>query len=181
LYEELDFGLTHLPTQKRTSEGPMALRTSTPATRSYLPKKDEDLRKPPVKSTNAAKQSLSRLVKEAQRDAETAQRLAAIKADLEKPIEITSLKDQIDESTLAGVVRDDEEGEDKAKRLYLAMQRTNALDSECVFHFFRGSSSTKDPRRMSFPGQSLPKHGWTANLAGKHTRVTHWPRISDFC
>lgn len=98
--------------------------------------------------------------------------MKAVLADLEKPIEgITTGGLAIDEDVLADVVHDEEEGEDRAKRLYLAMQRTNALDAECVFHFF-GEPNAQAPSSAPFPTQSLPQHGWTACLEGGNSQST---------
>jgi hypothetical protein len=105
-------------------------------------------------------------VQKAQQHAEKGRKIAQVKADLEEPIAdpIPPAEADISEEVLASAVHD-EEDPDKARRLYLAMQRTNALHSECVYHFFDGSqdSVAKGP---SFPINSLPDHRWTSSFQG---------------
>ncbi|KAF2281612.1 uncharacterized protein EI97DRAFT_454779 [Westerdykella ornata] len=165
LFEELDFGLSKPPPQKVTlnSHGNPEHRHGAYSTPSVLLKKDDELKKPP-KPTQTSVSTLNRLVKEAQKSAEEEQRMKSLWADLEKPVEST-IEEQlaIDEDVLAGIVHDDDDGDDKAKRLYLAMQRTNALDTDCVFHLF-GDSKREATRSMKFPAHALSSCGWTACL-----------------
>jgi hypothetical protein len=106
-------------------------------------------------------------VQKAQQHAEKGRKIAQVKADLEEPIAdqpSPSAEVDISEEVLAGAVHD-EDDPDRARRLYLAMQRTNALHSECVYHFFDGcqDSVAKGP---SFPINSLPDHRWTSSFQG---------------
>lgn len=163
--EELVFSIKKRSPPTKTSGGkaPVSSLHARPI-RTYRYGMDDELRKPPPKSKNT-KPSLSRLVEAAQKHAAAEQKMAELKADLEKPLEVPVVENgAIDEDTLAGVVND-EDGEDKAKRLYRAMQRTNALDTECIFHFF-GNKPRKGTRRAPFPLHSLPRHGWAANFEG---------------
>lgn len=164
--EEFDFGITNPRPQKQTNSGPETLEKShsTRALRSSLKINDNGLRLPSSKK-QVTKTSLSGLVQKALKDAEAEQRIAAGKADLEKPVEEgTQQGSGITEEALAGVVEENEDGT-KAKKLYAAMQRTNAQDTECVFHFF-GEDLGAKPRASPFPAKSLPEHGWVANFKG---------------
>ncbi|PSN69148.1 hypothetical protein BS50DRAFT_333496 [Corynespora cassiicola Philippines] len=115
------------------------------------------------------KASFSRFVQAAHKSAEVERSIAEAKANLEKPLEDSPPPPFIvNEETLEGVV-DDEGDPDKVKRLYLAMQRTNALHAHCAFHFFRedpSSHATKDP----FPMKSLSDHPWALNFEGVSRR-----------
>jgi len=130
--------------------------------------KKDVLRKPP--SNRKEGDSFTLFVQKAQQHAETERKIAQFKADLEKPIaeDAPSTEFDISEEALADAVNDEEDPE-KAKRLYLAMQRTNALHSDCVFHFFDESlhSATKGP---SFPMDALPNHRWTSSFQGQLVR-----------
>ncbi|KAF2745874.1 hypothetical protein M011DRAFT_469135 [Sporormia fimetaria CBS 119925] len=148
-------GQSEVPDSDCDSESPDEEVRRPPVTqpRFYLPIKQNPLRKPPT-TTTGTNDSLKWLVESAKKSAKKEQRIAALKADLNKSIDNTVKGDlTIDEETLAGVVQDEEEGDDKAKRLYLAMQRTNALESDPSFHFFR--SEPGPLLHMPFPAHSL--------------------------
>jgi hypothetical protein len=129
---------------------------------------DEDnvLRRPPPERKGG--KSFSLFVQRAQQHAETERKIAEVRADLEKPVaEDAPLADfDISEEVLADAVND-EEDPDKAKRLYLAMQRTNALHSECVFHFFDKDLDGNASRGSPFPMNCLPNHRWTSSFKGQ--------------
>lgn len=129
----------------------------------------DGLRKPPKKPRDG--KSFSLFVQAAQKSAEAERKIAEVKADLDKPLETTPPPDfGISEEALADAVHDDDDP-DKAKRLYLAMQRTNALQMDCVFHFFRENledSEGSHAKEATFPTDKLPKHRWTTSFAGQH-------------
>lgn len=103
----------------------------------------------------------------AQKNAEAEREIAEVKADLDKPLveERQPVGIQISEETLADAVHDDEDP-DKVRRLYQAMQRTNALQSESVFHFFDEEKTTSTKNTSPFPMRSIPDHRWTSNFQG---------------
>lgn len=122
------------------------------------------LRRPPKKRKD--EESFSLFLRAAQKDAEAERFIAEAKANLEKPLvdDETPADVEISEEALANVVRDDADP-DKAKRLYLAMQRTSALHMEYTFHLF-GGTREKLPISQSFPIGCLPNHGWTSVFEG---------------
>ncbi|KAF2257411.1 hypothetical protein BU26DRAFT_558798 [Trematosphaeria pertusa] len=131
----------------------------------------DGLRKPPKKPRDG--KSFSLFVQAAQKSAEAERKIAEVKADLDKPLETTPPPDfGISEEALADAVHDDDDP-DKAKRLYLAMQRTNALQMDCVFHFFRENledSEGSHAKEATFPTDKLPKHRWTTSFAAQPAR-----------
>lgn len=180
LLEELDFGLSKKEPQKdpkkKEQEESLAARKSreVPGPRSYIRSKDDGLRKPPKSVPTSNNGAFRNLVQSLQKDNEVELKLAEWKALLEEKLEEESdssdkAASTIDESLLAGVVNDDA-GEEKAKRLYLAMQRTNALESDCVFHFFGDAPKCGSTRRTTFPSHILPRQGWTSCFDGKMSR-----------
>src|SRR4051812_35622475 len=88
MLEEIDFCLQNPRPNKQTHSGPETLEKlhSTRSLRSSLKINDNGLRLPSSKK-QATKTSLSGLVQKALKDAEAEQRIAAGKADLEKPVE----------------------------------------------------------------------------------------------
>jgi hypothetical protein len=108
-------------------------------------------------------------VQAAQKDAENEQKIAERKAELDRAAEKALANDQaMSKEALAEVVEENEDG-DKAQRLYLAMQRTNALDFGCTFHFFRENFlilNSQQVQEATFPVSSLPPHGWVAAFEG---------------
>lgn len=128
------------------------------------------LRRPPPKREDD--NSFSLFVQKAQQHAERERKIAESKADLEKPIVKDTLVADFDisEEVLADAVKDEEDPQ-KARRLYLAMQRTNALHSECVFHFFDEGQNVSVPKGSPFPMGCLPNHRWTLNFEGQLASV----------
>lgn len=125
--------------------------------------KDLGLRRP-SNIHKVTKPSLSRLVQAAKKDAEIEQKIAAAKLELDKKQEMSIMPAlTLNEESLAGVIKDDEEG-DKAQRLYLAMQRTQALDLDTVFHFINDKPNALSSHKSQLPLESLPKHAWTTNF-----------------
>ncbi|KAF2465956.1 uncharacterized protein BDR25DRAFT_81533 [Lindgomyces ingoldianus] len=169
--EEIDFGLKKKsPPRKiilddfkangKTRGGP-TLR-SGPFSRTQK----NALRRPSDRPAKFSKSSLNHLAAKAQQFSEIERDIAENKADMEKPVEQDPTLDLvISEEVLAGVVTD-QEGGDKAKRLYLAMQRTNALDHNHVFHFFSDKFDPSSVKPSDFPSECLPNQHWATNFEG---------------
>lgn len=126
--------------------------------------KNGGLRKPPKRPRDDG--AFKRLVQAAHKNAETDRHIAEVQETLDKPTEETLESNlQINEDLIANTVHDDDDPE-KAKRLYAAMQRTNALHVDCVFHLF-GQGSDRKRNNVSFPMKSLPQHAWTSSFEGE--------------
>ena len=155
---DLDWGL---PAPKVDVTAPTYSTRSKPALRN-----DKDgLRKPPPKKTQSAKRPFSLLLETAQRHMSVEREIAEHKAGLDsandEPV-IPSIT--INKDLLKHVVGDgNEEDEDKADRLYAAMQRTGDVKVDVDYHFFEHASAPIQPR---FPLGSLPNHAWTASFEG---------------
>ncbi|KAF2116713.1 hypothetical protein BDV96DRAFT_544252 [Lophiotrema nucula] len=142
-------------------------KMNTPHTRPKVvfQERDSELRRPPMKR-GFFKPTLSHLVKIAKNNVATEQKIAEGKAELDKPVEEATSSPStadIDEERLAGVVSDDEDG-DNARRLYLAMQRTNTSDVNYAFHMFSNGSDATSTDSNPFPSHCLPRHRWVENL-----------------
>jgi hypothetical protein len=163
--EELDFSAFKSTVRNPTSGGfrSSASLRGTPATRAQT--KDNGLRKPPTIGSTA-KPTLSRLVRDAKKDAEAQKRIAAGLVDLDKPVEDTPPPDLFGEAALPAIPGGSEDADHKRKRLALAIQRTNALGVNAVYHFFGENGQADSIREAHFPMQTLPKHGWTENFKG---------------
>jgi hypothetical protein len=144
-----------------------AWKPATPATR---PKRtfqdegdegDDELRKPQKKTKSKESDLLAQTVQE---HAETERLIREHKAALESELEDSAPAFVFNEDALGQVVQD-EHDPDKAHRLYLAMQRTNATQTEYVFHFSQDMSDSSVVQSR-FPSHSLPKHRWTSNFQG---------------
>ena len=129
---------------------------------------ENGLRRPSDKPRQP-KPSLQKYVKDVKDRAEKERNVADWKAELEKPIEETPPPDpDITEEALAGQIDGDGDG-DTAKRLLLAMQRTESMDMKCVFHFFNDQPNPHSFQHPPFPIESLPQHRWTAQFEGIHS------------
>ncbi|KAL5387673.1 hypothetical protein DPSP01_003469 [Paraphaeosphaeria sporulosa] len=97
--------------------------------------------------------AFKRLVQAAKKNAQREQEIAQAQAELDKPLRQESPQRglKLSENTVADVVHD-EDDPDKAKKLYLAMQRTNAFQVDCVFHFF---NQRPDDFEKPFPIDSI--------------------------
>jgi hypothetical protein len=152
---ELDFG-----------ELATSFKTVTPTTRSKRTTEydDDGLRKP-EKRVKSKTQKFDQVMQTAQQSRELERIISEHKANLENKLEeAPTAVLTFNEDALGQAVQDDDDPE-KAHRLFLAMQRTNATHVESVFHFFDDSlaSSASQP---SFPINSLPKHRWTSSFRG---------------
>jgi hypothetical protein len=143
-----------------------SFKTVTPVTRSKrVTQYDYDGLRKPEKKLKSKKSQFDQVVASAQKTRELERTIAEHKADLENEPEEPFGKDLVfDEDTLGQAVQDDDDP-DKAHRLFLAMQRTNATHVESVFHFFDNThaSSTSLP---SFPVNCLPEQRWTTSFRG---------------
>ena len=128
----------------------------------------DDLRRPSKKGRTGKKLS-SLVVDTALKHAEVERRIQQHKADLERlSEEPTFNQDDISEARLEQAIQDDEDPE-KAHRLYLAMQRTNATQTVRVYRFFElASDSDSISVQPRFPMQSLPQTQWAASFRGTH-------------
>ena len=117
--------------------------------------------------------SLSSLVNMSNRAAKTEEKLAKLKSQIAglegiDENENSSARKQVNEGVLATVI-EGEEKDERAKRLYQAMRRTDALEYNQVFYFF--DTKKKATRPQAFPRKHLPQHSWTAVMNGKRLRA----------
>jgi hypothetical protein len=163
---DLDWGL---PTPKvDVTPAPTYSTRARPALRN-----DKDgLRKPPPKKALSAKRPFSLLMETAQKHMDVEREIAQHKAGLDsandEPVIPTI---SIDIDLLKHVVGDGdaEEDNDKADRLYAAMQRTSDVKVDAAYYFFEHASAPIQPR---FPLNGLPEHGWTASFEGACAMLT---------
>ncbi|EAT85225.2 hypothetical protein SNOG_07759 [Parastagonospora nodorum SN15] len=121
--KELDFGV---PTTGFKAVAPI---TRSKRTTQY----DEDGLRKPEKKAKSKQDHLDRVVETAKKTRELELIINERKADLEKHVEEDSNTDFVfDENALGQAVQDDDDPE-KAHRLFLAMQRTNATHIEHLF------------------------------------------------
>jgi hypothetical protein len=156
---DLDWGL---PTPKVEVTVPTYSTRPRPA----LQNDKDGLRKPPPKKTQGAKRPFNLLMETAQKHMDAEREITEHKAGLDsandEPVipTITINKDLLKHVVGDG---DEEEDDDKAERLYAAMQRTSDVKVDVAYHFFEHASAPVQPR---FPLHSLPSHGWTASFEG---------------
>lgn len=157
---DIDWGL---PTPK--VEVPAYATRSKPT-----PRHDDDgLRKPPPKKIAGTKRPFHLLVETALENMDVEREIAEHKADLESLNNAPTISTiAINKDMLKRVVgddgdEDDDEGADRARRLYAAMQRTSDVKVNVAYHFFEHVSAAVQPR---FPLHSLPEHGWAASFEG---------------
>ncbi|KAF2850921.1 hypothetical protein T440DRAFT_395850 [Plenodomus tracheiphilus IPT5] len=128
----------------------------------------DELRRP-AKKGRTAKKSLAVIVETAQKNAEIERRIQEHKEALYRPAEDPIVENEaISEERLGQVVQDDEDPE-KARRLYLAMQRTNTAQTEGVYYFFEATSESTAVR-PKFPNKCLPKTQWASSLMNRTLR-----------
>ncbi|KAF2708281.1 hypothetical protein K504DRAFT_503463 [Pleomassaria siparia CBS 279.74] len=140
----------------------------------YIELLENGLRRP-SDNHKRPKPSLDRYVKDAQTRVATERKMAEGKADLDNPTEETLPSGfAVTEAALAGQIDGDEAGA-AAKQLFVAMQRTAGLDTNCVFHFFNAEPASRSTQHSPFPTQSLPQQGWAARFDNP------WDREQAFC
>lgn len=153
---ELDWGLPSLDSKMPVETRAQATAARSPPTKSsiYLQQKRKPRWKTPV-APNRANAVVTRLIDQVKREDEAARQVAEYKAILEKPLETApDAEGAIDQEDLANILDDDEEG-GRRKRLLLAMKRTNATDSDRVFHFLKKPAKRPSKRSSSFPTRSI--------------------------
>ncbi|KAF2017279.1 hypothetical protein BU24DRAFT_420319 [Aaosphaeria arxii CBS 175.79] len=164
--EELDLSfLRNAPTSRDEDNSKTTKKSeSTPITRSamYARSRDDELRKPSEKYT-MPKPTLSRLIQAAHNDFEKELKIAAGREEVSRPLEeeVTS-NIEFSEETLATIAHEGGDDE-KSKRLYLAMQRTNAHDTACVFHLFL-EQPVRSRRSEPFPYKYISAYSWAASF-----------------
>lgn len=96
------------------------------------------------------------LVQSDDENAEMERQIAEAQAEMDRPLRAETPDDHlvISEEMVAGALKGDDDPE-KAKKIYLAMQRTNALQVDCAFHFFVHHSNAQSPTSLSFPKDLL--------------------------
>ena len=117
--------------------------------------------------------SLGSLLDKASEEESAQARLAAIKARIDAMSRsqadraLSRKARDIDEKLLASVVRDDddEDGSERVQRVLQAMERTDALRMDCVWHFF--AEGWLCPPSTPFPVHALPNVGWQSILKGR--------------
>lgn len=122
-------------------------------------------------------QAFKRLVQAARKNAQKELDIAEAQAKLDTPLRQESPKHglKISEKMVADAVHG-EDDPDKAKKLYLAMQRTNAFQVDCGFHFFN-----RDPDGLEkpFPIESIePQMTCTFQGQGLLRVKPHWLTMS---
>lgn len=123
----------------------------------------------PTKKGRIGRKSFNLLIDTAQKNAELERRIQEQKANLDRSSEEPAVsKDEITKERLEHAVHEDDDPE-KAHRLYLAMQRTNAAQTVRVYHFFEPAASDAIIVQPSFPMQCLPNTQWAGNFKGTHT------------
>ncbi|KAF1851842.1 uncharacterized protein K460DRAFT_401845 [Cucurbitaria berberidis CBS 394.84] len=148
-----------------------SFKVSTTTTRSKrtADEVDGDLRRPPKKE-KSKEQSFSLLLESAHKNIETEQRIKEHKAVLEEDLEDTPKANlAINEDILGQAVQDDDDDPEKAHRLFLAMQRTNATQLQSVYYFFEDTSDSTPVQHHKFPYDSLPKQRWASSFQDSTT------------
>lgn len=117
--------------------------------------------------------AFKRLVQTARKNAELEREIAQAQAELEKDLraDLPQRDSKFNEAMVADVVRDGKDSE-KAKKLYLAMQRTNAFQVDHVFHFFDRQLSGTTAVENPFPTGLLSKHQFAPTFQGSTLRPT---------
>ncbi|KAF1916826.1 hypothetical protein BDU57DRAFT_539079 [Ampelomyces quisqualis] len=129
--KELDFGGTNV-----TFKTTLAPITRSKRTTDY----DDDGLRRPERRVRSKKQQYDKVIQAAQRSRELERIITEHKVNLENDMEETATSELvINEDALGQAVQDDDDP-DRAHRLLLAMQRTDATHVDSVFHFFHGSS-----------------------------------------
>ena len=127
---------------------------------------DDDVLRKPEKKGKSGKQSFDILVQTAQQDMEIERKIQERKADLDKSIEEPKSSNiTISEDSLGQIVEEDDDDPTRAHRLFLAMQRTDATQTDSVFHFFEDVPDSTHVR-SSFPFSCLPQTRWTTSFRG---------------
>ncbi|KAH9864858.1 hypothetical protein IAQ61_008803 [Plenodomus lingam] len=125
-------------------------------------KSAEELHRP-VKKGRTGKKTYTVVVETAQKNAEIERRIQEHKQELDRSSEEPTFENEaISEERLGQVVQDDDDPE-KARRLYLAMQRTNTAQSESVYYFFKSRSESIVVQRR-FPSGALPRMQWASSF-----------------
>lgn len=152
--------------QLKTSNESPSIGAASGATSSvpYIELQENGLRRP-TDNYKRPKPSLHRFAQDALERAETARRVAGWRSELDKPIEETLPEFIMNEDALASAIDNDEDG-DTAKRIYRAMQRTNAHDANCVFHIFNEELNSSSRQESPCPTECLPRHGWASRFEG---------------
>jgi hypothetical protein len=164
---DLDFGEL-LPRPKPNPKPSLSTTTITTRSKRLSDDEEEGLCRP-VKKQKSSNRALKKLVETAQKNLETERTIEEHKAALDEALEEpVAARSTIDEAMLGQVIQDDEEDPGKAHRLFQAMQRTNAIQTESTFYFFEDMSDSISVRTR-FPISSLPDHRWAGNFRGRFT------------
>ncbi|KAF2027504.1 hypothetical protein EK21DRAFT_102465 [Setomelanomma holmii] len=121
-----------------------SLNTATPTTRSKRTTQhdDDDGLHKPERKRGSKKRPFDQVLDTVQKNKEIEQRIVEHKADferVEKHVPVTYFA--LNEAALGKAIEDGHDP-DKAHRLLLAMQRTNATQVESVYHLFRDTSDS---------------------------------------
>ncbi|KAF1939149.1 hypothetical protein EJ02DRAFT_265217 [Clathrospora elynae] len=161
---DLDFGEATIKPKRSTTATTTTCLKRTPEEEHY------GIRQPIKKRRT----NFDALVATAQKNMEAERRIREQKAELDKPLdksleEATTVNITINEETLGQFLQDHDDDPEKARRLFQAMQRTNATQMETTFHIFQDTSDSM-PVPTNFPINSLPKHRWVANFEDSTSR-----------
>jgi hypothetical protein len=132
----------------------------------YIELQENGLRKPSDKHKRP-KASLREFVQSVVEKDASERVTAEAKAELDRPVEeMPPLEFEMTEEAVAEQIGDDEDG-DKAKRIFHAMKRTDALENNCVFHLFKEEVESRSIQEPPFPIACLPEQGWAAQFDGE--------------
>ncbi len=121
--------------------------------------------------------SLNSLIALSDKDSISEAKIASVKARLEAgatdgatDLSTHGHDPEFDRNLLASVVEGDAggEGEGRAQRLFQAMERTDALQQDTVWHFFQ--QDAEELQSTPFPASCLPSSGWSKLLKGSELR-----------
>lgn len=125
---------------------------------------DGDALRKPEKKGKSGKRSFNTLVQTAQQNMEIERKIVEQKADLNKSFEEPNTTNStINEAILGQAVEPDSDDPEKARRLFLAMQRTNIAQPNSFFYFFRDTSDSLG-FEPTFPFHTLPKSHWASSF-----------------
>lgn len=150
---------------KTTKEPTRAVR-STRIT-AYDDDDDDELRRPGPKP-RSKKRTFDHVFESALKNKEVEQLVETHKASLAQEEEETT-RFVFDEKALGHVIQNEDDPE-QTHRLFLAMQRTGAVQEENVFHFFQDTSDSVAVQSR-FPASCLPRGHWTSSFRGAYDAI----------
>jgi hypothetical protein len=146
---------------------PTAVMPRTTRFAPYIELQENGLRKPSDKHKRP-KSSLREFVQSVVEKDESERVTAEAKAELDRPVEeMPPLEFEMTEEAVAEQIGDDGDGE-RAKRIFRAIKRTDALENNCVYHLFKEQMESSSDQEPPFPIACLPEQGWAARFDGEN-------------